>query len=61
MTTIPLIHVYINRSNDRLVFKIKEEYKFELQMPETMKLFGSKKKKKKNAKQKTEKIYQLSK
>ena len=29
------------------MFKIKEEYKFELQMPETMKLFGSKKKKKK--------------
>ena len=34
------------------MFKIKEEYKFELQMPETMKLFGSKKNKKKKCKTK---------
>ena len=38
------IHVYINRINSRLVFKIKDGYKLELQMPETMKLFGSRKK-----------------
>ena len=44
LTTIPSIHVYINRINDRLMFKIKDEYKLELQMPETMKLFGSTKK-----------------
>ena len=42
LTTIPPIHVYINRiNNNRLVFKIKDGYKLELQMPETMKLFGS--------------------
>ena len=38
------IHVYINRINNRLVFQIKDGYKLELQMPETMKLFGSAKK-----------------
>ena len=41
LTTIPPIHVYINRINHRLVFKIKDGYKLELQTPETMKLFGS--------------------
>ena len=41
LTAIPPIHVYINRINNRLVFKIKAGYKLELQMPETMKLFGS--------------------
>ena len=44
LTKIPPIHVYINRSNNRLVFKIKDAYKLELQTPETMKLFGSTKK-----------------
>ena len=44
LTAIPPIHVYINRINNRLVFKIKDGYKLELQMPETMKLFGSTKK-----------------
>ena len=39
LTKIPPIHVYINRINNRLVFKIKE-----LQTHETMKLFGSTKK-----------------
>ena len=34
---IPPIHVYINRTNNRLVFEIKDGYKLELQMPETMK------------------------
>ena len=37
-------HVYINRINNRLVFKIKDKYKVELQWPKTMKLFGSVKK-----------------
>ena len=41
LTTIPPIHVYINRINNRLVFKIKDGYKLELQTPETIKLFGS--------------------
>ena len=42
-TPIP-IHVYINRINNRLVFKIKDGYKLKLQMPETMKSFGTRKK-----------------
>ena len=44
LTIIPLIHVYINRINNRLVFKIKEGYKLELQTPKTIKLLGSTKK-----------------
>ena len=44
LTTIPPIHVYAKRINNRLVFKIKDGYKLELQTHETMKLFGSKKK-----------------
>ena len=44
LTTNPSIDVYINIANTRLVFKIKKEYKLELQTPETMKLFGSTKK-----------------
>ena len=44
LTTNPSIDVYINIANNRLVFKIKKEYKLELQTPETMKLFGSTKK-----------------
>ena len=44
LTTIPPIHVYINRINNRLMFKIKDVYKLELQTPETMKFFGSTKK-----------------
>ena len=39
LTTSPPIHVYINRSNKRLVLKIKDRYKLELQTPETVKLF----------------------
>ena len=31
----------IKRINNRLVFKIKNEYKLKLQRPETMKLFAS--------------------
>ena len=41
LTTIPPIYVYINRGNNRLVLKIKDAYKLELQTPETMKLFGN--------------------
>ena len=41
MPTNPPIHIYINRINNRLVFKIKDEYKLELKMPESIKLFGS--------------------
>ena len=44
LTTIHPIHVYINRINNRQVFKIKDGYKLELLTPETMKLFGSTKK-----------------
>ena len=44
LTKIPPIYVYINRINNRLLFKIKDGYKVELQTPETMKLFGSIKK-----------------
>ena len=33
LTTIPPIHVYINRINNRLVIKIKDGYKLELQTP----------------------------
>ena len=45
LTKISPIYVYINRINNRLVFKIKDGYKVELQTPETIKLFGSTKKK----------------
>ena len=45
LTVIRPIFVYIIRINKILVFKIKHAYKLELQMPETMKLFGSTKKK----------------
>ena len=44
LTIIPPFNVSINRINNRLVFKIKDGYKLELQTPETMKLFGSTKK-----------------
>ena len=38
LATIPLTHVYINRNNKRLLFKIKDGYKLELQTFQTMKL-----------------------
>ena len=44
LITNPPIHIYINRINNRSVFKIKEGYKLELGTPETMKLFSSTKK-----------------
>ena len=44
LTTIPLIHVYINRINNKLVFKIKDGHKLKLKTSEAMELFGSTKK-----------------
>ena len=44
LTTIPPVHVYINRVNNRLVFKTKDGYGLELQTPETTKVFSSTKK-----------------
>ena len=41
LATIPSIHFSINRVNNRLVFKLEDEYKLELETPETMKFFGS--------------------
>ena len=41
LKTISSTHVYINKIDNRLVFKIKDGYKLELQAPETMKIFGS--------------------
>ena len=41
LTTISPIHVCINTINNRLVFKIKDRYKLELQTPKTMKLFSN--------------------
>ena len=41
LTTIPPVYIYINRINNRLLFILKDEYKLELQTPETMKLFDS--------------------
>ena len=57
LTAIPPIHVYIIRITNRFVFKIKDEYKLELQTPKTMKLFG--RTKKLIAKEKMEKTYQV--
>ena len=39
LTAVPPIHVYVNKINNRLVFK--DRCKLELQTPEVMKLFGS--------------------
>ena len=41
LTTITPIYIYINRINNRLVFKIKDGYKLELKTPKTMKLSGT--------------------
>ena len=45
LTTSPPIHVYINKNNNKLMIQMQDGYKLELEMPEAMKLFGSKKKK----------------
>ena len=39
LTGIPYIYVCINRINNRIVSKMKDGYKLELQTPESMKLF----------------------
>ena len=44
LTAIPTIHFYINRIDNRLVFKIIDRYKLKLQTSETIKLFDSTKK-----------------
>ena len=44
LTSIPPIHVYNNRINNRLLFETKDKYELELLSPETLKLFGSTKK-----------------
>ena len=41
LAAIPPIHLYINRINNRQVFKINNRYQLELQTPEIMKLFCS--------------------
>ena len=41
LTTNPLIHCYTNRINNSFMFKIKDGYKLELKMHETMKSFGN--------------------
>ena len=41
LTEIPPVYVYLNRIDNRLVFKIKNWYNLELQTSETMKLFVS--------------------
>ena len=38
----PSIHIFTNRINNRLVFKINDGYKIELQIPETMKFLAAK-------------------
>ena len=44
MTDNPSIKIYSNKSKNRIVFKIKNGYKIELLIPETMRLLGSTKK-----------------
>ena len=40
----PAIQIYVNRTKNRIVFKIKPGYKLELLSPETMKILGRAKK-----------------
>ena len=49
MKNYQLILLFTNRINNRLVFKMKDRYNLQLQIPEIMKLFGSTKKTKKTA------------
>ena len=37
----PSVHVYVNKIENRVIFKIKDGYSLELFTPETMKLLGS--------------------
>ena len=40
----PPVQIYVNKSKNKIVFKMKRGYKLELLSPETMKLLGSTKK-----------------
>ena len=55
-TNLPF-HIYINRTNNRLVYNIKDEYKLQTRYPELLRLFSSTKKLIK--KQKMEKMYRV--
>ena len=44
MTENPPVQIYPNKIKNRIIFKIKTEYKLELLTPETMKSLGSTKK-----------------
>ena len=44
LTENPPVQIYVNKIENRIVFKIKTGYKLELLTPETMKLLGSTKK-----------------
>ena len=41
----PSVHIYVNKIENRIIFKIKDGYSLELLTPETMKLLGSTKNK----------------
>ena len=41
LTETPPVQIYVNKIKNRIVFKIKTGYKFELLTSETMKLLGS--------------------
>ena len=40
-TDNPSVHIYVNKIENRVIFKIKDGYGLELLTPETMKLLGS--------------------
>ena len=42
-TNLPF-HIYINRTNNRLLYNIKDEYKLQTRYPELLRLFSSTKK-----------------
>ena len=42
LPTNPPVYIYINRINNRLVFKIKDGYELKLQTPKTMKYITKK-------------------
>ena len=44
LTENPPVQIYPNKIENRIVFKVKTDYKLELLSPETMKLLGSTKK-----------------
>ena len=59
LTENPPVQIYVDKIKNRIVFKITTGYKLELLTPETMRLLGSTKKKKKTLiKIKMEKSYQ---